>query len=222
MAFLKEKFQLLQQEIYRSCKKSGRNPDDIRILAATKYADRDAMNDAVRCGIQYIGENRIQDAKKKFSELLPVKRFFIGHLQTNKVKTAIKLFDGIEAVDSVRLAKAIAHESAKEKKVMPLLLEVNVARDPKKFGFNFDDLPEALLQMKFLKDIQICGLMTIVPFFDDPEKARPYFKKMKQLFDTLRKKYPSFDILSMGMSHDFCIAIEEGSTEIRIGSYLFQ
>lgn len=221
MAFLKEKFHELQKEIAKACANSGRKTEEISVLAATKYAHTDAINEAIRAGIQMIGENRIQDAKRKFPELERVKKFFIGHLQTNKVKEAVNLFDGIESIDSLRLAEAVNLEAGTAVKMMPVLVEINIAADPKKFGVRPEEVEDLLRAMKVMKYLEMRGFMTIVPYFENVEGARPFFKTMKELFTRFQKEFRNFDTLSMGMSHDFTVAIEEGATEIRIGSYIF-
>lgn len=216
-----EKYLKLKSEIERICRGIGRNIADISILAATKYADIGAIKVAIDSGIGLIGENKIQDAQKKFTVLNNVKRHFIGHLQSNKAKLAVKLFDLIESVDSLKLAESINLEAEKQHKIMPILLEVNIADDAAKFGFSFDEFGQNIDKIVELKNLSLRGLMTIVPFFENPADARPYFKKMKKLFDSHNDYFNKPGILSMGMSNDFMVAVEEGSTEIRIGSYFF-
>ena len=221
MAFSLPKYQQLVQQIEAICLKKQRNPAEIKILAATKYASLDDTQQAIQAGITLIGENKIQDAQMKFAALSPVERHFIGHLQTNKVKLAVKLFDMIESVDSLKLAEAIDNEAKVVSKIMPVLLEVNIASDPKKFGFQEDEVALALNKIESMKALKVYGLMAIIPFFEDVEQARTFFKRMKVLFDKTKKTYPYLITLSMGMSHDYAVAVEEGSTEIRIGSLLF-
>jgi hypothetical protein len=180
------------------------------------------MNNAIDSGINVIGENRVQDAVKKFGLLnARVGKHFIGHLQTNKVREAVQLFDAIESVDSYKLAEMIQVEAERALKIMPVLVEVNVAEDPKKFGVAPDELIHFIEKIVEFKYLDIRGLMAIVPLCENPEDARPYFKKMKKLFGQCCNKWPWMNTLSMGMSHDFKVAIEEGATQIRIGSYIF-
>jgi pyridoxal phosphate enzyme (YggS family) len=211
----------VKNRIGRACVRVGRNPAEITLLAATKYANAQQINAALQTGIQVIGENRVQEAKQKFPQIQPVCKHFIGTLQSNKVKTAVQLFDVIESVDSLALASKINDECAKMVKVMPIFLEVNIAGDPKKHGISKDKILETLHACSKLEYVVLKGLMTIVPFSNNPAEARPYFRAMKALFDLCKKDFPSLETLSMGMSQDFEIAIEEGATEIRIGRLIF-
>lgn len=222
MQFEIERLQQLHQSIQKICQLAKRNASDIKIVAATKYANVEQMNRLISAGIKIIGENRIQEAQKKFPHLLPVKKHFIGHLQSNKAKIAVQLFDCVESVDSLELAQKINEECAKTKKIMPILLEVNIANDPQKFGFSAEKILQLLPKLHQCQHLKIDGLMSIIPFFENLEKASPYFRKMKVLLDFCKKNYPQMQTLSMGMSHDYKVAIEEGATEIRIGRYLFQ
>ncbi len=222
MALVKEKVLKLKAEIEAVCKRCGRDASEVQVLAATKYATAEQMDEAITAGIDVIGENRVQDAAKKFP-LLNVQpaKHFIGHLQTNKVRDAVRLFDAIESVDSYRLAEMIQVEAERMQKKMPVLVEVNVAADSKKYGIELDEVIHFIEKISLFKYLDVRGLMAIVPLFADAEEARPYFKKMKDLFDECRKKFPQMNTLSMGMTQDFRVAIEEGSTQIRVGSYIF-
>lgn len=222
MGFEVQRVHQLMQEIQQVCQRVQRNPKDITVLAALKYATLEQSNLLVSAGIHMIGENRIQDAQKRFSQLLPCERHFIGTLQTNKVKSALKLFGMIESLDRVELAQAIDQECEKLNKKMSVLVEVNVAGDPKKHGVKPSETFEFVREIAKFWHLKICGLMTIVPYFENPEDARPYFRMMKSLFELCRRQFRGFEVLSMGMSHDFKIAIEEGATEVRIGRYFFE
>lgn len=233
MTVIKEKVGELMADVRRLCEGCGRKFEDVTVVAATKYVDFDAMNQSVRAGILVVGENRIQDALRKFPNLLPVRKYFIGHLQTNKVKEAVKLFDCIESVDSYRLAEIINVESERALKKMPVLIEVNIAGDSNKYGVSPDELLHFLRKISLFKYLDVRGLMTVAPEEivsqgKDKAMTRQYFKKMKSLFDVcvndafLKKELKGFDTLSMGMTGDFDVAIEEGATEIRVGSYLFR
>lgn len=222
MEMIKSKIQELQKSIVEICARVNRTPEEITIVAATKYAKVGAINEAIAAGIQVVGENRVQDAKEKFPFLLPVRKHFIGHLQQNKVKTAVELFDCIESVDSYELALKIDQACEKINKKMPIYLEVNIAGDFKKFGLSPEKTLSCVRQISELKNIEVIGFMTIVPFFTNPEETRPYFKQMKGLFDICAHEFDTLRILSMGMSHDHSIAIEEGTNEIRIGSFIFK
>lgn len=197
-------------------------PDEVRILAATKGRNVAEIKAAIEAEIRIIGENTVQEALSKFEFLPPnIEKHFIGHLQLNKVKTAVKLFDVVESVDSLELAHEISKESQKLNKRMPILLQINPAGEAGKHGFKPEELLYIAEQMAKLPDIEIWGLMAIMPY-QDPETLRPYFRQMKMLFEQL-KSTPNvkMNYLSMGMSNDFQIAIEEGANLIRIGTALF-
>lgn len=222
MHFEVQKVHQLIEEIKLVCKRVQRNPGDITVVAATKYASVEQINTLISAGIRIVGENRVQDAQKKFPLLLPCERRFIGTLQTNKVRQALKLFKMIESVDRIELATAIEKECDRMNMKIPVLIQVNVAKDLKKHGIKPSETFEFVREIAKLWHLQIRGLMAIVPFFEDPEEARPYFRMMKSLFDLCRKQFKGFETLSMGMSHDFRVAIEEGATEVRIGRYFFE
>ena len=222
MSFEVQRVHQLLEEIKHVCRPIQRNPEDITVLAAIKYANLEQANTLISAGIKVIGENRIQDAVARFPQLLPSERHFIGSLQTNKVKQAVKLFHMIESVDRVELARAIDKECEKLNKKMPVLIEVNVAKEAQKHGIKPSETFEFVREIAKYWHLEIRGLMAIVPYYENPEDARPYFRMMKNLFELCRKQFKGFEILSMGMSHDFKVAIEEGSTEVRIGRYFFE
>jgi PLP dependent protein len=222
MAEISEKVAGLFEEIRVVCARCSRKFEDVTVVAATKYAGFAAMNEAIKAGIFVVGENRVQDAAGKFIDVLPVRKHFIGHLQTNKVKEAVRLFDCIESVDSYRLAEMINVEAERSLKKMPVYVEVNIANDPAKHGVAAEEVRHFIHKLSLLTHLEVKGLMTIVPFYEDGEEARSHFKKMKSLFDEMRAVWPLIGTLSMGMTHDFRVAVEEGATEVRIGSYLFK
>lgn len=207
----------------------------VKILAVTKSRSIEEMQACLEAGIGCIGENRVQEAASKFSQLfdvaslgkaLTVEKHLIGNLQTNKVKKSVELFDWIDSVDSLRLAQALNEEARKQNRVLPILIQVNVAQDPKKYGFHVPDLLETLPVVgQELPHLQVKGLMTILPYFDDLECARPFFRAMKKCFENIRElRLPGIEMeeLSMGMSHDYRIAVEEGATVVRIGTAIFE
>jgi PLP dependent protein len=222
MAQIKEKVEELRRKIKAACGKCRRSAEEIAVLAATKYAESDQINEAIKAGISVIGENRIQDSIRKIPHLLQVRKHFIGHLQTNKVFDAVRLFDCIESVDSYRLAEMINVEAERSLKKMPVLIEINIAGEKNKYGVDPDEIHHFLHKIAVFKYLHLKGLMTVAPLEKDMEIARQYFRKMKRLFDLCKKEWKSFDTLSMGMSGDFETAIEEGATEVRIGGYLFK
>jgi len=199
-------------------------PSSVTLVAATKTRSVEEIKEAIKAGIEIIGENYVQEAESKYNELKEkVKIHCIGHLQTNKIKKAVELFDMIETVDSVKIAKEIDKRTTK---IMPVLIEVNIAKEASKSGVMPEETIDLIKEISNLnlKNIKIKGLMTMAPYFDDPEKDRPYFKEMKHLFDKIKAmSIPNVDmeILSMGMSDSYKIAIEEGATMVRIGTKIF-
>lgn len=219
-----ENFKAIKQKIATAAKKSGRTEDDIILLAATKTVDVETVNYAIKSGINFIGENRVQEFLSKDADYLPVHKHFIGHLQTNKVKDIINRVELIHSVDSYRLAEEISRQAVKNNKTMDILLEINIGNEQSKSGFAFEEGISAVEKISKLDGIRIKGLMAIPPICENPEQNRPYFAKMKKLFvdiDTKKIDNSSMDILSMGMSDDYEIAIEEGATTVRIGTALF-
>lgn len=219
-----ENFKVIKQKIAAAAKKSGRTEDDIILLAATKTVDVETVNYAIKSGINFIGENRVQEFLSKDADYLPVHKHFIGHLQTNKVKDIINRVELIHSVDSYRLAEEISRQAVKNNKTMDILLEINIGNEQSKSGFVFEEGISAVEKISKLDGIRIKGLMAIPPICENSEQNRPYFAKMKKLFvdiDTKKIDNSSMDILSMGMSDDYEIAIEEGATTVRIGTALF-
>lgn len=187
------------------------------LVAATKKRSVSEIEEAVDAGVEIIGENYVQDAEPKYEKLKgKVKFHFIGHLQTNKVKKAVEVFDMIETVDSVKLANEIDKQCKAVWKKMPVLMEVNIAEEESKTGCKAEEVDELAEEISKLENVELKGLMTMAPV-DNP---RPYFKRMKELFDSMKEKY-SLEILSMGMSESYKIAIEEGSTMVRVGTGIF-
>ncbi len=212
------------EDIEKAAKKSGRNPDDIILLAATKTVDVDTINYAINKGISYIGENKVQEFLSKDECVIKAHRHFIGHLQTNKVKDIIEKVEMIHSVDSLKLAKEISKQAQKKNLTMDVLLEINIGNEDSKWGFSPQNLEENLLEISKLPNIFVKGLMAIPPICQNPEENREFFKQMYKLFiDIGGKKIDnsSMEYLSMGMSDDFAVAIEEGSNIIRLGTALF-
>ncbi len=214
----------IKQNIASAAQKSGRNPDNIILLAATKTVDVDRINYAISNGLEYIGENRVQEFLSKKDELSPCHRHFIGHLQTNKVKDIVPFVELIHSVDSIRLAKEISKQSVKFNKTTDILLEVNVGSEESKSGFLSQEVESAVREIANLPNIHIKGLMAIPPICENAEDNRKYFSIMYKLFiDIGLKKIDnsSMDFLSMGMSDDYEVAISEGANIVRVGSALF-
>lgn len=215
----------IKEKIAAAAAKSGRNVDDITLLAAVKTVSPELINYAISKGIKVIGDNRVQELISKENEISEnVTKHFIGHLQTNKVKDIVGRVTLIESVDSIRLAEAIGKQSVKIGKDTDILLEVNIGNEESKSGFKAEELYDAVKIISNISGVTIKGLMAIPPICENSEENRKYFLKMRQLFIDIRDKNidnVSMEILSMGMSDDYEIAIECGSTQVRIGTLLF-
>ena len=220
---LTENLNSIQQRIRVACEGAGRAPDSVTLLAVSKTHPPETIRAAADCGQLLFGENKIQEAKAKIP-LCPgrCRWHFIGHLQSNKVRDAVELFEMIQSVDSLGLAQEINKRCEQVGKTMPVLLEVNVAGEASKFGYQPEKLLAELKELNNLPRIEIHGLMTVPPFVTEPDKARPHFRRLRELKDraeaVLGVPLPH---MSMGMSGDFEVAIEEGATLVRIGMALF-
>ncbi|WP_370573348.1 YggS family pyridoxal phosphate-dependent enzyme [Methanomethylovorans sp.] len=195
----------------------------IKLVCVTKTVDAQRINKSIRAGATIIGESKVQEYEDKCDELLPCEKHFIGHLQSRKVKKAVRLFDVIQSADSLKLIQDINKKARAIDKVQKVFLQVNIGKEPQKFGFSENEIAEVLTEVHELKNIHLQGLMCIPPF-DSPEETRSYFRRMKSLFDEMQpKNQDNIDIreLSMGMSNDYRVAIEEGATMVRIGSSIF-
>ena len=200
-------------------------PPGITVVAAAKSRDAAEVLEAIVAGITAVGENYMQEARTMIDAIGEKASWhFIGHIQKNKVKYIVPLFDMIETVDSMELASIIDQHAAKYGKVMPVLIEVNIAHEAQKHGAMPEDVPDLIRQMSSLKNIHVSGLMTMGPFVEDPEELRPYFRQAKVLFEEIKALNSTnvrMDYLSMGMSDSFPIAIQEGATMVRIGTRIF-
>jgi pyridoxal phosphate enzyme (YggS family) len=217
MSHIESNLKLITDRIDGACRRSHRSPSVITLVAVTKTIDAPAIKTAFELGLRHFGENRVQEAVSKIGELSAersaVTWHMIGHLQTNKARQAVRLFDIIESVDSVRLA-VLLNEQADKK--VPVLLQVNVAGEGSKSGFAVNEVNQAVDEIGRLSNLEIKGLMTIAPLTGNPEEVRPVFKKLRELRDNLKLEH-----LSMGMTDDFEVAIEEGATIVRIGRAIF-
>jgi len=224
MSLIETNLNLIREKIKAAALKAGRK-EEVLLLAVTKTVGAPRVNEALALGITAIGENRIQEAKIKFPDLQKGKVVYhlIGHLQSNKVRDAVKLFDLIQSVDSLELAGQIDKEAFKAGKVIPCLLEINIGGELSKNGLEYGAAAAFMKETPKYKNLKFEGLMTIAPLTASPEEVRPLFKKMKILYDGL-KQTPAgsaFKYLSMGMSLDYEVAVEEGATLVRIGSAVF-
>ena len=213
----------IRQRIRTACERAGRNPDSVTMLAVTKMQPPEVVQAAAKLGLILFGENKVQEAKAKMP-LCPgnLRWHMIGHLQSNKCRDAVELFRMIQSVDSLPLAQEINKRAEQAARTMPILLEVNVAGEASKFGYRPEQLLAELKELNALPRIEIHGLMTVPPWSAEAEKARPHFRRLREIKaqceQTLGAPLPH---LSMGMSGDFEIAIEEGATMVRIGTALF-
>lgn len=215
----------LQERISAAALRAGRDPAGVRLLAATKTVPVARIKEAISCGLHLFGENYVQEARTKIEEIgREVSWHFIGRLQTNKAKHAVRLFDLIHSVDNESLALELNRRAGTVPRIMPILIEVRLSAETGKAGLTPDVLLPLIEKVAGLPNISIRGLMTMPPFFEDPEKARPYYRRLRRLRDEIHsRKIPNLDLaeLSMGMSGDFEVAIEEGATIVRIGEALF-
>ena len=207
----------------RAC---GRNPETIRLVAVSKTVPTARVRQAVQAGATILGENYIQEARTKFNDLAttPVSWHFIGHLQSNKAKYAVRLFDLIHSVDSLKLARELDKQSRKINKIQEILIQVNISKEASKSGVNAKDTLSLLKDISRLENLSVKGLMTMPPYFNAPEKVRPYFTALRDLRDRLDQQgllNVGLNELSMGMTGDFEVAIQEGATLVRIGTAIF-
>ena len=226
MGSIEENLKMIIAEKNEVAAAAGRNPEDVTLCAVTKTHSAEEINEAIRAGVTDIGENRVQEILEKYDKVLPVKWHLIGHLQTNKVKYIIDKVSMIHSVDSFKLAEEIDKRAASHGTTMDILVQVNAAEDEAKFGISTADT-EALVRriLENCENIRVRGLMTIAPYAEDPEDVRPFFRIMRSLYDELDKSISherkDFKYLSMGMSNDRVVAIQEGSTMIRVGTAIF-
>lgn len=216
----------VKQRIAGCCEKIGRPPEEVRLVCVTKEASLDEINEALAEGVDCLAENRVQDAILKYKVIGDRASWhLVGHLQTNKVRDAVRMFSLIHSVDSMRLASQIDKEAKKINKIQDILVQVNASAESAKFGISPAETIEFIKKISLYPNISIKGLMTIAPEVIDPELTRPYFKELKGLIDQINSlsivRYP-LEILSMGMTGDFEAAIEEGSNMVRIGRAIFK
>jgi hypothetical protein len=224
---IEENIRKIKERVALVCSRVDRDPAAITIVAVSKGRSVQEIEEAAAAGITGIGENRIQEAALKYKELTgaQIKWHLVGHLQTNKAKDAVKIFDLIQSVDSPHLAVEIDKEAAKINKVQDILIQVNTSGEVTKFGLKPDAAVEVIKEITGLKNISIKGLMAIAPLSDNPEQTRPYFRALRELRDKLVQLWTvdcGLWTLSMGMTDDFEVAIEEGATMLRLGRALFE
>lgn len=222
---IKDNLSHILTNIEASCKKAGRDPKEVTLLAVSKKKPLEDIQAALEAGQHAFGENYVQELCEKYEDLgETVEWHMIGHLQRNKVKYIVDKAALIHSVDSIALAEQIEKEASKKGLTVPVLLEVNVAEEDTKWGFSSSDVMEAAKTIGALPHVTVRGLMTSAPYTEDPESNRPYFRKLKALQDQIASAgYPGVmaDTLSMGMSGDYTVAVEEGATIVRVGSAIF-
>jgi len=220
-----EQFHEIEARVAAACKRAGRNPDEVTLIAVSKTKPVEMLSEAYDAGARDFGENKVQEILAKYPQLPEdINWHMIGHLQTNKVRQVVGKACLIHSVDSLKLAQEISKESAKQNLVTDILLEINVAEEESKFGFSLEETEEALMAISQLPNLRVCGFMTIAPFVDDAEENRPVFRKLYDFFVDMKCKNidnVNMNILSMGMTGDFEVAIEEGATMVRVGTGIF-
>ncbi|MCC4491954.1 YggS family pyridoxal phosphate-dependent enzyme [Limosilactobacillus reuteri] len=216
----------VQEKIIAACKRSGRDPQDVQLLPVSKNHPAADIAELYKDGWNSFGENYVQELDKKHDELpADINWYMIGHLQRNKVKYIADYVTMIQSVDSLKLMKAIEKEGRKHNRIIPILIEVNVGEEESKFGVKptLQDCMELAKASLQLPHVKLRGLMTSAPYYDDPEKTRPIFRRLRELRDEMNNQNDQLklDVLSMGMTHDYEIAVEEGSTCVRVGTAIF-
>ena len=221
-----KRIQNIKKRIEEAADKCGRDPSTVSLVAVSKTIPVNRVREAIEAGVTVFGENYVQEAREKFNRLatFPVSWHFIGHLQSNKAKYAVRLFDLIHSVDTLKLARELNKQAQKNAKIQNILIQVNISKESSKSGADAENVLDLIDKVRHLENLSVKGLMTMPPFFNDPEKARPYFSALRNLRDRVKIKAPSeiaLDELSMGMTGDFEAAIEEGATLVRIGTAIF-
>jgi pyridoxal phosphate enzyme (YggS family) len=220
-----ENLKTVQDRIAFAARHAGREPSSVTLVVVTKTVDHARIREAVAAGAAALGENRVQEAKEKIEALGALASWhLIGHLQTNKAKYAVRLFDLVHSVDSIELARELDRQAAKAGKVQDVLIEVNIAGEEQKAGVAVADAPGLVREAAQLKNLRIRGLMTMPPYSEDPEASRPFYRRLRELAAALEKEAMSgvsMGTLSMGMSGDYEVAISEGATMVRVGTAVF-
>ena len=215
----------VQERVAAAARRAGRSPEEIRLVAVSKTVGAERVREAIAAGAKILGENYVQEAQKKIEAVgHGIAWHFIGHLQTNKAKVAARLFDLIHSVDSLSLAEELDKAAKKQGRILPVLLQISLSEETTKFGAKEREIFRMAESLATMEGIRVEGLMTMPPYFEDPEAARPYFGALRELSERLaRQKIPRILMkeLSMGMSNDFEVAIEEGSTLVRVGTAIF-
>jgi pyridoxal phosphate enzyme (YggS family) len=223
---LKTRLEQINERIQQAAESCKRDAESVRLVAVSKTIPAERVKDAIESGVTILGENYVQEAREKFNALAQyqVSWHFIGHLQSNKAKYAVRLFDLIHSVDSFKLARELHKQAQKADKVQPILVQVNISGEGTKAGISAEEAPGLISEISRMECLSIKGLMTMPPYFYQPEKVRPFFAALRQLRDEIKNQAPanvSMQELSMGMTGDFEVAIEEGATLVRVGTAIF-
>ena len=222
MSAVRDNYLRVMERIEDAAQRAGRDAKAIRLVAVSKTVDTGRIREAIEAGASILGENYVQEAQRKIEEIgRAVSWHFIGHLQTNKAKPAVRLFDAIHSVDSIALAEELNRRAEQSGRILPVLIEVNISGESTKFGADEEKALTLSRRILDLKHLSLQGLMTMPPYFDSAEMSRPYFIRLRELRDKMAEKGVPLKELSMGMSNDFEIAVEEGATYVRVGTAIF-
>jgi pyridoxal phosphate enzyme (YggS family) len=222
MSTIRENLLRVIERMERAARRVGRDPGEIKLVAVSKTVEPARIKEAIEAGVSILGENYVQEAQKKIEEIgQSVSWHFIGHLQSNKSKYAVRLFDMIHSLDSIPLAEELNRRAEQADRRVRVLIEVNLSREEAKFGTDEEKIWNLAKRILHLDRLSLVGLMTMPPYFDSPEMSRPYYVKLREVKERLAKEGIPVTDLSMGMSNDFEIAIEEGATYVRVGTAIF-
>lgn len=225
MSEIRTNIEQIKANIIQAAMKSGRNPQTVTLVAVTKTVPVSDIEEALQAGITHIGENRVQEAQQKFEPIAARATWhLIGHLQTNKVKHALPMFQLIHSVDRLALAEEISRQACKKNIISKILVQVNIARETTKYGLDPLETLDFVAHISRMPGLKVEGLMTIAPYVENPEEVRPVFRALREQAENIRQlNLPevNMDILSMGMSGDYMVAVEEGSTLVRVGTGIF-
>jgi pyridoxal phosphate enzyme (YggS family) len=222
MSQIKENFLRVMERIEKAAQRSKRDPSEIKLVAVSKTVEAARIKEAIEAGVSILGENYVQEAKKKIEEIgRSVAWHFIGHLQLNKAKYVIHLFDMIHSLDNIPLAEELSRRAEQADRMIKVLIEINLSGEATKFGTDEGEILNLARRILQLSHLSLEGLMTMPPYFDSPEMSRPYYVKLRELKERLVREGIPMKELSMGMSNDFEIAIEEGATYVRVGTAIF-
>ncbi len=224
MSHIADNIRDIQQEMINTCIQIGKKPEDVHLIAVTKTIESDRINEAIAKGITDIGENKVQEIMDKYTSVSPINWHMIGHLQTNKVKYIIDKVKLIHSLDRISLAEEIQKRAQLIDRGIDVLVQVNVGHEETKSGIEPDAVYDFIEALKPFSYVQVKGLMTVAPYAEDPEDVRIYFKKMREIFEKIRdKNMPGIEMkyLSMGMTNDYKVAIEEGANMVRVGTAIF-